>query len=94
VKPQLFYQISDPGGAAARKAIIAAGLLEAVQFRNLFYEEVRVDLEAHHRATGGSGAPELPALWDGETLHEGTARVLVAIEALALAAGTRTLPTP
>jgi hypothetical protein len=86
VKPQLFYQISDPGGAAARKAIIAAGLLEVTQFRNLFYEEVRVDLEAHHRTAGGSGAPELPALWDGTTLHEGTARVLAAIEALAAAA--------
>jgi len=82
VKPQLFYQITDPGGAAARKAIMAAGLLEAVQFRNLFYEEVRVDLEAHHRQSGGHGAPELPAFWDGTTLHEGTAAVLAAIEKL------------
>jgi hypothetical protein len=83
VKPQLFYQITDPGGAAARKAIIAAGLLEAVQFRNLFYEEVRVDLEAHHRASGGNGAPSLPALWDGTKLHEGEAAVLAAIAQLA-----------
>ena len=82
MKPQLFYQITDPGGAAARKAIIAAGLLEAVQFRNLFYEEVRVDLEAHHRQSGGPGAPTLPALWDGTTLHEGTDAVLAAIAKL------------
>jgi hypothetical protein len=82
VKPQLFYQITDPGGAAARKAIIAAGLLEGVQFRNLFYEEVRVDLEAHHRATGGQGAPTLPALWDGQKLHEGVDAVIAAIAAL------------
>ena len=86
MKPQLFYQITDPGGAAARKAVIAADLLETFQFRNLFYEEVRVELEAHHRQSGGNGAPELPALWDGQTLHEGTEKVLAAIAALAAAA--------
>ncbi len=82
MKPQLFYQITDPGGAAARKAVMERGLLEQVQFRNLYYDEVRVDLDAHRAAAGRTGEPHLPALWDGQTLHEGLVAVLAAIDAM------------
>jgi hypothetical protein len=89
VKPQLFYHLSDPGGAAARRAVIERGLLEAFQFRNLYYEEVRVDLENHHLAAGRTGSPTLPALWDGKTLYEGKDDVIAAITSIAA-----TLPQP
>ena len=82
-KPELFYRISDPDGATARKAIMARGLLERVQFRNLHYEEVARDLAAHHAVTGRAGEATLPALWDGAVLHEGLAAVLAALDGLA-----------
>jgi len=75
--------LTDPGGAAARRAIMERGLLEQFQFRNLHYDEVRVDLERHHRDAGREGEPTLPAIWDGKTLHEGLAAVLEAIAATA-----------
>jgi hypothetical protein len=89
VKPQLFYHLSDPAGAAARRVVMERGLLDAFQFRNLYYEEVRVDLERHHQDAGRAGNPTLPALWDGTTLYEGKDDVIAAI--LAIAA---TLPAP
>ncbi len=86
MKPQLFYQISDPDGAVARRAIMDAGLLDQVQFRNVHYAEVTADLIAHHRAAGRQGEPTLLAWWDGETLLEGRVAVLAAIAAMPRAA--------
>jgi hypothetical protein len=75
-RPELFYEIAHAGSAAARRVVVARGLLERVRFRNLYYPEVRADYEAR----GGS---RLPALWDGARLVEGEAEVVAALEALA-----------
>ena len=74
--PELFYEISDAGSAAARRLVIELGILELVRFRNVFYDEAQADLRAH----GGS---QLPALWNGETLVEGEEAVLSALRRLA-----------
>jgi hypothetical protein len=87
VRPQLFYHLTDPGGAAARRLVVALDLLEQFKFRNLTYDEVRQDLERLHAEHGGGGALVLPALWDGQRLHQGEAAVLAAIRALRPDAG-------
>jgi hypothetical protein len=61
---ELFYTIADAACAAARKAIMAAKLKERVAFRNMYYPEVQHDFKLR-------GGKELPALWDGQTLHQG-----------------------
>ena len=63
---ELFYEIADPDCAAARKAAAAR---EDVKFRNMFYPEVVADFEQR-------GGRVLPALWDGERLHQGLTDVL------------------
>ena len=73
---------ADPDGAAARRLVLERGLKDRVDFRNAHYDEVRAALEGYHRQSGGSGAPLLPALWDGERLHEGRDAVLAALAAL------------
>jgi hypothetical protein len=79
VKPQLFYLIADPDGAAARRYVTEHDLKALVDFRNVHYDEVRADLEAHHARAGREGPPRLPALWDGEVLHEGLDATLAAL---------------
>lgn len=76
MKPELFYTIADPACAAARKAVMERDLMERIDFRNVFYEEVARDLAAH-------GGGELPALWDGERLHSGLDAVLAALARVA-----------
>jgi hypothetical protein len=72
---ELFYTIADPDCAAARKAVVAMGLKEKVDFRNLFYDEARRDFAAR-------GGTVVPALWDGATLHQGLEAVLRALHGL------------
>ncbi len=72
---ELFYTIADADCAAARKAIMAARLKEKVRFRNLYYPEVLHDF----RQRGGR---LLPALWDGQQLHEGLGAVIAMIAEL------------
>ena len=67
--PELFHAIDDAGSAAARLLLVERKLEDRVRFRNVHYDEVRVDL----LACGGSGAT--PALWDGHVLVEGEAAV-------------------
>jgi hypothetical protein len=69
---ELFYTIADPDCAAARKAALARKL--DVRFRNMYYPEVQHDFKQR-------GGRALPALWDGETLHQGLTAVLAVIEA-------------
>ncbi len=72
---ELFHEVADPGSAAARRRVVELGLEGRIRFRNIVYEEVRADFEAR-------GGRKLPALWDGETLHEGADVVRARLEAL------------
>lgn len=74
--PELFYELATPDCATARRMVLATGLTEVVTFRNVHYDRARSD----HAARGGS---TLPALWDGELLHQGLADVLAALARLA-----------
>jgi hypothetical protein len=69
---ELFYTIADRDCAAARRAVLDAGLKDVVDFRNLYYPEVQADFEAR-------GGRTVPALWDGQVLHQGLAAVLRAL---------------
>ena len=72
---ELFYIIADADCAAARKAAMADGVRDKVSFRNLDYPEVTADFEAR-------GGKKLPALWDGERLHQGLGLVLAELAKL------------
>ena len=73
---ELFYTIADAACATARKAILEAKLKEKVNFRNMYYPEVRDDF----RLRGGT---RLPAVWDGQRLHQGLQAVLNVLTAVA-----------
>jgi hypothetical protein len=73
---ELFYTIADAACAQARRAVIDLGVKDWVDFRNMVYPEVQADF----RERGGT---ELPALWDGSTLHQGLAAVLAELNAIA-----------
>lgn len=72
---ELFHSLAEEGSAAVRRLVVERGLEERVRFRNVVYPEVSADLAAH-----GGGAT--PALWDGESLLEGTAAVTAALREL------------
>ena len=78
---ELFYTIADAACAQARHAVIDLGIKDKVDFRNMFYPEVQADYEAR-------GGKELPALWDGKTLHQGLEKVLAVLRTLAEPAPT------
>jgi hypothetical protein len=71
---ELFYTIADADCATARRAVLASPLRRRVRFRNLHYAEVREDFERR-------GGHTMPALWDGERLHQGLDAVRAAVEA-------------
>jgi hypothetical protein len=72
---ELFYIIADADSAAARRLVSERGLLERVKFRNVDYPEVESDFSAR-------GGKQLPALWDGATLHQGLDAVTAALARL------------
>ncbi len=76
MKLELYHLIPDPASAAARRRVVELGLVEIVSFRNTNSERNQAALEAH-------GGKDVPALFDGEKLHEGEAAVLAALEAAA-----------
>ena len=63
----LYHRLADEGSAAARRWIVDHGLKSRVDFQN-----VDTDAAAEFAARGGT---TVPALWDGERLHEGVAGV-------------------
>lgn len=74
---ELFHALAEPDSGAARRAVLDLGLKARVSFRNVFYAEVQSDLAAR------GGSPErVPALWDGERLHQGLPAVKAALERL------------
>lgn len=72
---ELFHATNDEHSAEARKLVVDRGLVDKIRFRNVFYAEVRADLDAR----GGSTTP---AIWDGAQLIEGRTAVLAFLTAL------------
>lgn len=72
---ELFHATNDEGSAAARKLVVDRMLVDQIRFRNVFYPEVRADLDAR----GGTGTP---AIWDGIRLIEGREAVVAFLRAL------------
>ena len=72
---ELFHATIDEGAAEARKLVVDRGLVGQIRFRNVFYPEVRADLDAR-------GGTITPAIWDGTKLVEGRAAVLAFLAAL------------
>ncbi|MFM2152598.1 MAG: hypothetical protein RL199_1033 [Pseudomonadota bacterium] len=70
----LFHLIADAGSAHVRRELTARGLLEGLSFKNLHYE-------VHRQAFEALGGRSVPALLDGEVLHEGEAACLALLEA-------------
>ena len=72
---ELFHATNDEGSAEARKLVVDRGLVGQIRFRNVFYPEVRADLDAR-------GGTNTPAIWDGTNLVEGRVAVLAFLSAL------------
>ncbi len=72
---ELFHTINHPPSAVVRRRIDQLGLLPRIRYRNIYFSEAQADFESH-------GGRVLPALWDGDTLIEGEAEVLAALEKL------------
>jgi hypothetical protein len=70
---ELFYIIADADCAAARRAVLDRGLKAQVDFRNTAYAEAAAALAAH-------GGQAVPALWDGQALHQGLAAIIAALD--------------
>jgi hypothetical protein len=64
-KLELFHAIACPESAAIRLLIVEHGLSEDVAFRNVAYEEWQT-------ALAFLGGRQIPAMWDGATLYQGT----------------------
>ena len=72
---ELFHATNDEGSAEARKLVVDRALAGRIRFRNVFYPEVRADLDAR-------GGKTTPAIWDGERLIEGREAVLAFLTTL------------
>ncbi|MCA1662922.1 MAG: hypothetical protein LC659_01350 [Myxococcales bacterium] len=72
---ELFHATNDERSAEARKLVVDRDLVDQIRFRNVFYPEVRADLDAR-------GGTHTPAIWDGEKLIEGRDAVLAFLGAL------------
>lgn len=72
---ELFHATNDIGSAEARQRVVERGLVGRVRFRNVFYPEVRADLDAR-------GGTSTPAIWDGARLIEGREAVLAFLDAM------------
>jgi hypothetical protein len=69
---ELFHEIVGEANVRVRREIVARGLKDRIDFRNVHYPPHRDGLAA----LGGS---RTPALWDGVRLHEGEEAVLRAL---------------
>ena len=70
----LFHRIDDPDSAAVRRRVVELALKPRIDFQN-------VDTDGA-AAFADHGGRTVPALWDGERLHEGRAAALAALETL------------
>jgi hypothetical protein len=70
----LYHRIDDPDSAAVRRRVVELGLKPRVDFQN-------VDTEGAE-AFAAHGGRRIPAIFDGERLHEGRSASLAVIETL------------
>jgi hypothetical protein len=70
----LYHRIDDPDSAIVRRRVVELGLKAQVDFQN-------VDSDGAE-AFAGHGGRLVPALWDGERLHEGKVAALAMLETL------------
>jgi len=70
----LYHRVADPASAAIRRMIVERGLKPVIDFQN-----VETDAAEEFASRGGH---DVPALWDGERLHEGAAAVRLAVGAI------------
>ena len=70
----LYHRIDDPDSAAVRRRVVELGLKALVDFQN-------VDTDGAE-AFAKHGGRRVPAVWDGERLHEGKGAALAVLETL------------
>jgi hypothetical protein len=70
----LYHRIDDPDSAAVRRRVVELDLKSQIDFQN-------VDTDGPE-AFAQHGGRTIPALWDGERLHEGRVAVLAVLETL------------
>jgi hypothetical protein len=70
----LFHRIDDPDSAAVRRRVVELELKSRIDFQN-------VDTDGAE-AFAQHGGRTVPALWDGERLHEGRVAALAVLETL------------
>lgn len=70
----LYHRIGDEDSAVVRRRVVELALKPRIDFQNVDNEGADAWAELHGRM--------LPALHDGERLHQGKAAVLAAIETL------------
>lgn len=70
----LYHRIDDPESAAVRRRVVELGIKSQIDFQN-------IDTEGAV-AFAQYGGRRVPALWDGQRLHEGRAAVLAVLETL------------
>lgn len=70
----LYHRIGDAESAVVRQRVVALGLKPRIDFQN-------VDTEGA-QAFAEHGGGRVPALWDGDRLHEGRDATLAALETL------------
>jgi hypothetical protein len=70
----LYHRIDDPDSAAVRRRVVELDLKSRIDFQN-------VDTDGAE-AFAQHGGRTVPALWDGEFLHEGRVAALAVVETL------------
>ncbi len=70
----LYHRIDDPDSAAVRRRVVELDLKSQIDFQN-------VDTDGAE-AFAQHGGRTVPALWDGERLHEGRGAALAVLATL------------
>jgi hypothetical protein len=70
----LYHRVADPASAAIRRLIVERGLKSRVDFQN-------VDADGAEAFAEHAGRT-VPALWDGQCLHEGEAAIRLVLDAM------------
>ena len=74
---ELFHLLVHPGCSRVRKWVADHELVDAVHFRNLYFEEHLAALRSH-----GATEDDVPCVWDGEKLFQGPDACIARLQAL------------